>query len=72
MAAHRGLGELQNLDELGDPELGGLQQPEEAYAGGVSQALHSRQQSLGRPDFHHYIRMEGYIGPGRRVNESVR
>ncbi len=61
VTADRGLGELEDLDELGHTQLVGLEETEETEASRIGETLHARQQTGGRSLLHPYIRMEGYM-----------
>ena len=65
--ADRGLRELQDVAQLGHPQLVPLQQAQQPQAGGVGQDLHPGQRASGRRGrsagtalgSHHLIRMKG-------------
>ncbi len=62
--AHRGLGELEDLAELGHPQLVAFEKAQEAQARGLGQAPHPGEKGFRLASrhggcYHHSIRLEG-------------
>ena len=67
MSADGGLGELQDVAQLGDAELVALEQTQEAQAGWIGEGFHPREQGLGL-----LRRCVGGVGGRRLIHPMIR